>query len=936
MACFHTAPRVPLPPSIAVVWLAAMLCGMPFMAMAAGLTVRSPANKLLDATPGHMVTTSAVVSSDVGGECIDNLDLPKGCGRVAPMDLPFNLASGGQIVRLIAIHVPSSMPGGEYPVRYSVRSRKIPSAADSMEFVLKVAAVDHLELVVDPNPNPVLAGDTYVVRLHLANRGNAAIAAQIKAKSSLNFNVALESQAFSLAAGATRDLTALVRTPKDFNRHTSHAVTFDVVASSPSGKALSASQASVADIIPLVSGDKQKTFHTLPVQTRIIGLAQSHGSSQMQAELSGEGTLDENGKHMITFLFRGPDLQNTNLFGERDEYGMSYRGEHLDVDIGDRIYSLTPLLEKGSLGRGAGMGWHQDGMAAGVFTMSSRFRQHNTEETGAFLRQDLMQDLSLQASYLHKSGDDPAASWRLPQDLVSLEARYHAGKALDLRLEGGLSEASSGRQDNAWRLDARGTLPGNLTYVVEHAHAGPNFDGYYSGNDLTYVSLGKDFTNQFRAHLSYNRYQGNPALNDILSSVVNSENSWNVGVIYSLTKDRDTELSFDYNHIQREDILLPAAYKFTEDSVRFGIGQNIGKLNARLFVDTGRLDNLISAQAGSFVRYGGILNWRPTNSQTWSAFASYGPSPFTGAMDQNLSAGASGRWQVTSNTSATVSYTRNQFDGLTGTQQDQAMVTLRHQFENKSSIALVGRWAHGILTGVAAANSQAMDEKALFVTYTIPFSVNVSRNTSTGSLEGRLVDVTPGGGRNGVARAVIQIDQQFAATDDTGHFSFPLLKPGFHQLLILPDSLGPRMAFASPLPMQVNVDSAKTAWVDLQATAASSLTVTVERKVFADGNNLTTSGALKSDGGQEGVVVEIQNDRDTWRAETDRLGHATFERLLPGAWRVRLSAPNLPSLNQLDLTDTKLTLHPGKAHTLLARVIPEKRTLKMLDKGYIQ
>ena len=915
----------------------AFLLPLSAIANKAGIELHSPANKQLDGTPGHIVTASVLVSDHGdGGEMIDTLVLPAGCARIAPIDLPFNLASGGQAVRVIAVLLPANIASGQFVMRYGVRSRRDPSSSDSIDFVLNVASIDKLELVVEPNSNPVLAGDSYPIKLSVTNHGNASLSAQLSAKSSLNFPVSIQPAAFSLAPGAVREFVAAVQTSKLYTRHTTHAVTFDVTATSISGKNLAASQASVAEIIPLVSGDKAKTFHVLPVQTRMIGIAETHRGGQLQGEISGEGSLDEEGKHLISFLFRGPDVQSASLFGERDEYGIGYRGEHLDVDIGDRVYALTPLLEKGSLGRGAGIGWHEEGMAAGLFTMSSRYRQHNIEETGIFLRQDVTQQLSVQASFLRKSGEEAATPWKLPQDIVSLEARYSVGKALDLRVESGFSRSDSGVEDNAYRIEARGTLPGSLTYVIEHTHAGPNFDGYYSGNDLTYLSLGKDFTKQFRAHLSYNRYNGNPALNDIRSTVVNSENSWNAGVTYALTKERNTELSFDLNHIQREDILLPAAYKFTEDSVRFGIGQNLGRINAQVFVDTGNLNDSLNGKDGSFVRYGGVLSWRPTDSQTYAVFANYGPSPFTGAMDKSLSAGVSARWQVNDKLSAVMSYSRNQFDGLTGTQQDQAMVSVRHEFHNKSSLALVGRWVHGVVTGSNASGSNAIDDTAVMLTYTVPLSVPVSRNTSMGGLEGRLFDSTPGTGHNGLARAVIQVGEQYAATDGNGHFSFPILKPGYHQLLVMPDSLGPRFAMVTPLPLQVNIVSAKTSWIDLKATAAASITVTVRRYEFADGNSMSTTGTLKSVGGQEGVYVEIENGHDTWRAQTDRLGLATFDRLAIGGWRLKLAGVDLPPLSQLENPTRSLTLEPGKNLEVFAKVVPQKRTFKLLDQGTVR
>ena len=137
--------------------------------------------------------------------------------------------------------------------------------------------------------------------------------------------------------------------------------------------------------------------------------------------------------------------------------------------------------------------------------------------------------------------------------------------------------------DGAWRAEAHGELPGQLHYALEHAHAGPNFHGYYSDTDTTYATVTKKLTPKFRVHASLNHYAGNLALNDVRSTVVNRESSSTAGASYALTKD--TELSLAWQHMKRTDILLPAAYDFTEDSVRLGLGHNFGKLNLQSFLD---------------------------------------------------------------------------------------------------------------------------------------------------------------------------------------------------------------------------------------------------------------------------------------------------------------------------------------------------------------
>ena len=916
---------------VARAFIVGLMASAAALAQQSSVEVRSPAAKLLEVAPGRIVTASVVVANrgSLADEYAERLTLPPGGQKVAPPDVPFRLEPGGQIVRVLAVLIPANTPAGRFELRYSVQSRRDPSSSGSIDLAIQVTPVDRLELIVEPHPDMVIAGDRYPVKLRVTNRGNSRLSVQLARRSSLGFAVSADAQEFFLEAGAARAIVCAVQVDKTFARHTTHAVTFDVTATTAAGQVLTASQASVVKIVPQVTG-KSDPFHQLPMQLRFIGIAETDHRPQLQTELSGSGSLDEAGAHRVDFLFRGPDVQNASLFGERDEYGVSYHGAHWDVDLGDRIYALSPLTEKQSLGRGAGVTWHDDRTTVGGFYMSSRFRQQNRDEFGAFIRQDLTPSWTLQGNFLRKTGSDPMEASAFPQNIVSLESRYRLRKLLDLRLEAAVSRSDDGVTDGAWRAEAHGELPGQFHYALEHAHAGPNFHGYYSDTDTTYATVTKKLTPKFRVHASLNHYAGNLALNDVRSTVVNRESSSTAGASYALTKD--TELSLAWQHMKRTDLLLPAAYDFTEDSVRLGLGHNFGKVNLQSFLDLGTLDNSLTGASGPFQRSSITANWHPTTSQTYSVFASYGPSAFTGSMDQSLSAGVSARWQVKEYLTANLSYARNQYDGVIGRDQDQAFVSLRYQMENKSSVSLVGRWSRAVTKATSAVPS---NEAALLVTYSIPLSLPVTRKRSIGMLQGRVCDGTKGR-EAGLRRVVLQVGEQFAVTDEAGLFEFPSLKPGPCELMVVQDSLGTRMAMETPLPMKLKIRPAETTRVELAATPAGSIAVRVMRYEFAGGNALNASSVLHEVGGQEAVTVEITNGREVWREQTDRTGRAAFDRLPGGPWKLRVAGSDLPALHTIENPERTLTLKSGESQQVALRVVPQRRTLRLLDHGTIR
>lgn len=903
----------------------------PALGQRSSVEVRTPGPRLFETAPGRIVSTSVVVSNrgNESDDIVEQITIPAGCQKIAPPDLPFRLEPGGQMVRVIAVVVPTNMPAGTFEMRYLAQSKRDPSSIDSVDLTVNVLPVDDLELIVDAHTDVVLAGDEYPIQLRVANHGNSRISVRLEHRSSLKFPVKSDAAAFQLEPGATREVTCRVKTDPAYAKHTKHAVTFDVTATSISGKVVTASQASVAEIIPRFSGSRDP-FHYLPMQFKVMTLAEDKQDLLFQAELSGAGTLDEEGKHQVDFLFRGPDAQTSTFFGERDEYGATYRGEHFEIAMGDRVYSLSPLTQKQSLGRGLGVKWHDEGSSAGIYYMTTRFRQQNTKELGAFFRQEITPAFSLQANFLYKSGPLDLTTDVDSQNILSLEGRYRFGKQLDLRMEVGLSLSDNGQSDTAYRIEARGELPSQIKYVVEHVRAGPNFYGYFTDTRTTNASVSKAITKDLRITASVNQYAGNLAQNDIRSSVVNRESSWNVGADYVL--NRDTTLSVALQHVERADILKPVAYDFTSDAIRMGVGRDFGKIKLQSFLELGTLDNALTGEGGPFQRYSVSAHWQPTARQTYSVSGSYGPSSFTGSTAKELSINVAARWQVRDNLAINLSYGRNQFDGLTGHQQDQWLASLRYQFENKSSLALVGRWSRAVTKG---GDSAALNESAVFLSYSVPLNQPVSRKRSIGGLRGRLTNSSKGR-ESGIARVVLQIGEQFAVTDETGVYEFPALKPGECELQVVPDSLGPRLAMVTPLPMKLKIRAAQTTHADLTATAACSVSVSITRFAFTSANPFSPSTEVREVGGQEGVAIELSNGREIWRAQTDRTGSASFDRLPAGRWSIRAAMLDQPPLTMLENAEQVLTLTPGKAGNVSLRVMPQRRTLRVLDRGTIR
>lgn len=873
------------------------------------IEVRSPSAKLAEVTPGKIVTASVVVANRGGDfdEINESFALPSGWTRIAPTDAPHRIEAGSQAIRVLAVNVPSTAESGIYRITYTAQSRRDPSSSATATFDITVSAVEELELEVESRPEPILAGDNYPIKVRVKNKGNGRIAIQLEAKSSLGYKLHLAPPTFALAPGETKELICRADTDKELQRLTNHTVTFDLRGVTPGGNTLTASQASVVDLIPLVSGDRE-LYHRLPLKLRQMTLLESGHEVRLQAELSGSGSLDEAGKHQVDFILRGPDIQDANLFGERDEFGLSYRGEHWKVDLGDRTFELSPLTERHTFARGVGAHYEEGTLATGAFFFSTTHRQENAEELGVYLRRKIGLNLSLQANFLRKWGRDVTVANALPQNIASISSQYRHGKELEISLEYARSRSDSGKSDAALFLEAHGQLFNRLSYSIEQTHASPDFHGYSNDTDSTYASLSLPIDSRLRLYGSVNRYSGNLEQNIERSTVVNREDSWLAGL--SWTPDKQTDLTLEWQHVQRNDLLPPAAYAFREDFVRLGAGKNFGAIRLQSFLDLGTLNNSLTNEAGTFQRGSLFVSWQPTPRQNYSVFGVLGPSPYTGSRDNALNVGASANWQMRDNLSFGASYAHNQYDSLRGTQQDQATVTARYKMASQNEVSIVGRWIRSSAT--------EDDESAVLFTFTHPFSIPVSRKTSVGSLQGIIRH-----GMQGLGRVVVMADQVCAVTDSAGAFEFPSLKPGAYSVRVVPDSLPANLVVATPQPAKVRIRSADTSKIRFDVIPAATLTVQV---ILGTSNPSAVQGF-------EGAVVELVRGAEHLTTQTDRKGAAIFERIPAGNWQVRISGDQLPPRTYLEQTDFPIELHEGKADARTIRILPLKRSIQIIDRG---
>ena len=77
----------------------------------------------------------------------------------------------------------------------------------------------------------------------------------------------------------------------------------------------------------------------------------------------------------------------------------------------------------------------------------------------------------------------------------------------------------------------------------------------------------------------------------------------------------------------------------------------------------------------------------------------------------------------------------------------------------------------------------------------------------------------------------------------------------------------------------------------------------------------------------------MTDGRQTLRRVTDEKGRFWFEELQPGRWTLKVDKERLPEYHYCEREQFDFELSPGGGETLDIRVLPRKRTVRIIQEG---
>jgi len=904
---------------------------LPYIAFAEikgqGIEVRLTSPKITETKPGKIVTASFFVFNHTNQEetLFEELKLPIGWQPLVPLEIPFAIKPKEQQVRIVAFSVPLNSPAGSYEIAYSAKSQRDYGITDSDTFSVVVLPLLKLESFVEEKPTIVIAGEVYKVKISLINRGNIKARIKFEIKGTPDYPVKIEPPEIILEPGKAQILTMEVKTDEKLKQRINHILKVKAEAEEVREGIVSTERAISVEIIPKITGEFDP-YHRIPSQIRLIGVTEE-GKRGFQLEFSGRGSLDEEGKRRIEFLFRGPDIHEKSLFGERDEYWLSFYSGPLDLHLGDRGYSLSPLTEQFKYGRGTEVNIHSEKFGAGAFFLNTRWVEPREREIGTYLTYKFGEMVEIKGNFLNKN----ITSKDFTDNLYSIQGKIRQSEKINLDLEYGFSESDRERNfnDHAYRIDFKGQLSEKLRYDFEKIYAGSKFFGYYHGVDYTTGTITFPIYDKLRGNLYYRRIKDIPDLElDPTRTAANKEISYRGGISYSFSFG--TNFSLDYEDFQREDRIIPKDYDYREKIFRLGLGQTFPKFRLQTYMDRVELENKLfhtkSGNVGSYSVYG---FFQPVDWQTYSLFTRFGHNVYTDTLTRTSSWGLSTNWKIKRKLNINVSYQKNITDSNNKQEQDNLFSIITYTLPNNHSLALRGRWMKY--------KEGTEKETSLYLSYTIPLRIPVGKKKRIGVMKGKIYDGEKPE-KPSLPNVILTANGATAVTNRNGQFIFPALKPGNYYLQVEKGSIGLQRTTSEKIPM-ITIKGGETTEVEIAVVTScrvsGKIIIYAPRSEMVDKERFDLEN-LKEIGGLANILVEVSRRDEILRQLTDEKGRFSFEDLRPGNWRLKVHEEELPPHHYLEKKDFQFELKPGEQKEFVIKVLPRIRPIQIIEEGEIK
>jgi hypothetical protein len=906
------------------------------------LMIQEPENDNLVARPRQVITAVFRVTNlfESEDEFLEELHLPEGWKMITSL-IPFQIAPAATQVRMVSFLVPSDAMAGDYEIIYSVRSRKYPHISDFKTLNIRVYEVRKIQLLFLNVPDLVMAGESFDVRLLITNASNVTDTILVDPGAIHPFQYKISKSQYILKPKQSDECHIQCSANPNLTQQMNGVLQMTAFSKRQSDNRAVISR--IIDLVPL-QARKPDLYHRLPVSATLRTVWQNHPDRQgTQIDITGSGSLDEQGKQLLKYRIRTPDQYETSVLGEYSEYYVILENQTWTLGLGDQHFSLSPLLEYSIYSRGLQLKYRNARYSVGGYLHQTRFRFQKEKQAAVYVQVPLKEHHQFQLSYLIKEH-------RLNQQnktsaIMSLQYSTVLKKTQRLTLE--YASSLDKYHGDAFNVSMLGKIR-NLDYQFQTVHADDHFYGYYTNRSMitgmVRYKMHPKVQLLTRINQNENRFYTESALIKIFGSYRDAGLKYGINEHLSLTsaygrreqRDEQTVSRFSY----RDDmgiLQLACQYQRISFSTRFEHGWTRNQMS-----DTKSMMNRFSMSA----------RYQPIPQQSYQLYLMFDKSGYNSLYDnQYINVGFNAKvlfWQRLDLVLNLQNYLTPEgyYNG-----QNTVHTQLNYRLNYKNSVSLQ-------LRRTLRRNEIQASETAILAQYQYRFDMPVRRKKTVGYIKGTIQDQHS---MQPVPGAIVRINGFYEVTDEAGRFAFRGLTPGAYYLDLDRAQIGLDKVCTRKMPMIIEVQPGAVMDFDFQIVKSAKIQgKVILYKIVNDTSDHFSAAKMKEhldeyylsgiqirerksitnsktilvpDTALSNIVIRLERDDETLRRLTDRQGEFSFDDLRPGKWKLVVDDSNLPAYNQVEFNEIQFDLKPGDSEKQLIRILPRRRKIQFLDKN---
>jgi len=874
------------------------------------IRVFAPAPPGSDIRPGGQLTLSfRVVNPGPSRRTLAERIVYPRSWKILASDSMFTLQPAGSEVRLVTFHVPATAPAGVETIIYVLHDSASGEQASVTSLPIGVQTRRHLQVTPVESPRIAASGRPYAATFSLWMEGNSGGRVSLSAKSSGNYQVALDSSQFHLPPGESRLVNLSVKTPSGIPMQRRDLLTLSATIE---GDSVPAATSTVAvDILP-VDGETADFQHRVPSYVALRSAGED-GSAGVQGEVGISGPLLPDREGLIYALVRTPDLQHQSLLGPLDEYRIRYEDRNIDLVLGDHTYALSPLTELGRYAFGAGASVSLSEFTLGGFYNRTRLASRPQEEAALFAATDLTQAARLSFQAMGK--EDPQRSGILSFRLL---VRPMTNSIIDAEFGRSFGESS---QDDALSLrwSERSAL---VYYDIRFMRSGAEYTGYFRDLDLKSANVVLYPWSLLRIELLLREEERNLGRDTLL-----------VGAPRHLLYEAGAGFgNYVFARVRRrklQDVMPDPLFGRDELTYLIRGGYASGGGSALAEAEFGTHREHVFAKDGPYSRIALFLNIFPAWFHSYGATLEYAHEPnlYNGEGVARWAGSITAKYILTPKTHLYVALQSNRVHSTPRQVYTAVEAWLDHEF-NFGHVARI-RARHSTFN-----LSPNGSDFSWMAEYSVPFGLPLGRISTVGGVSGRVVDAETG---VGIPEVILSIAKRSVLTDRNGSFAFQGLEPGMHRLQVDVTTLGRHRVLEHGLNDPIPVHGGEDTPVELRVVRGGEIAGSVTLNTFVvteSGDTLANQFAEVA--GIPSALIEASRGDDLVRQLTDSRGGFQFKDLRPGTWSIRVRTFSAPENHFLETEAVTVDVTGGEKTELTFRVLPRRRIIRILNQGELR